>query len=143
MEETVKKKRIGNVAAVFLVGTAVIVDLATLIPFVGDFAGPIFWGLASLYFWKAGMGLLNGKRLAATGASIVIEIIPFVQWVPSITLGILAIIAMSRVEDKTGISLSPLTKGKALNSNGVRAPSIDMGAKPPPVNVDGVRGPTR
>ncbi len=133
MEEK-PKYRIGILAIIVLVVLAGIFDLLTLIPFVGDFLGWFFWVLASIYFWKIGMGLINGKRLATMAISIIIELIPAVQWLPGILAGIIAIIVMTRIEDKTGISLNPLQK-----KPGITAPRIQN----VPLNQNGQRLPRK
>ncbi|HEY9583862.1 MAG TPA: hypothetical protein VJI66_02790 [Candidatus Paceibacterota bacterium] len=135
MQEEQNKKvnyRIGALAIVLLVALAGIFDLLSLIPFVGDIVGPIFWIIASIYFWKAGLGLVNGKRLATAAISLIAELIPAVQELPMILAGIVAIIIMTRIEDKTGISLNPLSK-----KPGVTPPRNQRR----PANVDGVRLP--
>ncbi len=147
MEEK-KKNRIGIVAIVLLVISALIADLLSLIPFVGDLVGPVFWILASVYFWKAGLGLLNTRRLAVSVISMVAELIPGVQEFPATIAGVIAIIVMTRVEDKTGISLNPLQKKPGvtsprnqitpLNLGGVRQP---RNSNLRPSNVSGVRLP--
>lgn len=131
MEEKTKY-RIGTLATLLLIAVAGIFDLLTLIPFVGDFISWIFWFCASVYFWKIGMGLVNGRRLATLAISIVIELIPAIQWLPGILAGIIAIIIMTRVEDRTGISLNPLQK------TGITPPRLQRN----PVNAKaGIRPP--
>lgn len=130
------KNRISNLATGILLALAGVADALTLIPFVGDFVGPIFWVLASVYFWKAGLGLLNGKRLATTVISTVAELIPVAQALPTIFVGILAITMMTRFEDKTGITVPGTHMGAKANVAGVRQP-------PPRIhtNEGGVRPP--
>lgn len=141
MEENQKKKsRIGLIAIVILVVAALIADLLSLIPFVGDIVGPLFWIGASIYFWQSGLGLVNGRRLATSIISMVAEMIPAIQELPLILAGIIAIIVMVRIEDKTGISLTPHIAGKGgmpLVQNGLRSPA----GTPPPLNQGGIRAP--
>ncbi len=136
MEES-KRYRITNIAAIVLVISAFIADTFTIIPFVGDFVGPIFWVLASLFFWKNGLGLLQGKRGITTVISTIMELIPGVQELPAILVGILIIITTSRIEDKTGISMSSVTSGK---------PTIKMsvaGRREPPPRIPANQGDVR
>jgi hypothetical protein len=131
MEEQ-KKYRISTSASFLLIVTALIFDVLTLIPIVGDFLGPLFWILASVYFWKIGMGLVNGRKLAVTIISLVIELIPVAQELPAIVLGIIVIIVMTRVEDKTGISLNPMKKPGVTPPRIPRAPvNATPGVRPP------------
>lgn len=113
-------------------------DLLTLIPTVGTFLGTVFWVLLGVYFWKKGVGIINGKRIATGLISIVIEAIPAAQFLPAITTGVVIVLVLIRIEDKTGISLvKPLKKGVTppriratpLNSTpGIRPPR-----RPPPL----------
>ncbi|HTK32979.1 MAG TPA: hypothetical protein VL335_00320 [Candidatus Paceibacterota bacterium] len=118
--------RLKNGAVALFLMAAGVADLTTLIPFVGDFVGPIFWTLAAVYLWRKGLGLVNAKRLGAELISFVCELIPGVQEFPTIFIASVAIVAMSRIEDKTGFKI-PL-KGKGVkgrvpvNHDGVRAP---------------------
>lgn len=110
-----KKHRIGIIAIVVLLATALIADLLCLIPIVGDILGPIYWIIASVYFWRAGIGF-NAPRVAASVISTVAELIPGIQELPSIIVCMLVIVVMTRVEDKTGISLQNGLAG-ALSAN--------------------------
>ncbi len=106
---------------------AAVGDLVRLIPFVGDFAGPIFWISFAIYLWKKGYGFLNPRRLAVGGIDMVIKMIPAIQEVPvELLLGAGVVIAMIKFVDKTGVKLP--TSGAAttrphLNTNGVRMPT--------------------
>jgi hypothetical protein len=140
MEETQKKHRIGKLSAVILVVVAIIADLITLIPIAGDIVGPIFWVFAGLYFWKSGLGFVNGKRLVTGAISLVAELIPGIQEFPTIALGMIIIVIMTRFEEKTGISITSLAGG------GTKAPLVHGGTRIPsmttsPLNQGGVRSP--
>ena len=132
MEEK-KKYRIGIMASIVLVISALIADLLGIIPFVQYISAPIFWIIASIYFWSKGMGLLNGKKLASASVSWLISVIPALQMIPlEIVGGIIAIIIITRIEDRTGISLlKPLSKG-------IRPPRLEKN----PLNAkEGIRPP--
>lgn len=141
------KYRISTLAIFLVMVIALIVDLFTLIPVVGDFLGPIYWVLMSVYFWKAGLGAINWQKLAPRLVSLVAEFIPVVQAFPTIFVATAVIIAISRVEDETGTSLMP---GKAVagtkkpfNENGVRAAqnTRTSNSDPRPAVVNGSRQP--
>lgn len=136
-EETKKKYRISNGAAFVLVILSILADLFTLIPGIGIAVGPIFWSLANFYFWKSGLGFVNSGRLATSAISAVAEVIPAIQELPTITVAMIGIILMTRAEDKTGISLSSMTKGPNLNTAGTRQPT----PKQQPLNQGGTRAP--
>lgn len=125
------KYRIGVVAIVILVAIAFIADIIGLIPLAKDITASVFWIGTGVYFWMKGMGIFNGKKLAAVAISWIASLIPVIQELPiEITAGIIAVILITRVEDKTGISvLKPLSEGKQiasaktmLNFNGRREP---------------------
>jgi len=131
--------KIGNGSIVLLVGGAILCDLIGLIPFVKDFLDPLFWIAASLYFWHLGMGLFSGRKLAITAVSFVAGMIPVIQEFPELTMGIIAIIFVTRLEEKTGLSLiKPLAKGDLEGAKRAFA-----GRTPPMMlNQDGRREPT-
>jgi hypothetical protein len=90
-----------------------------------------FGYFSALYGWTKGLGLFNGRKLAAMAISWVASLIPVVQELPiEVTAGIIAIILITRIEDKAGVSvIKPLSQGKQigsaktmLNFNGRREP---------------------
>ncbi len=106
MDEKPKKKyRIGGFAVVILFIIALFFDLISFIPFVGD----IFWVFMSYYLYKTGHGLLNLRRLVPIMVSFITESIPFLSSLPSIMAATISIIMLSRIEDKTGISITSHT----------------------------------
>lgn len=126
-------------ALIVLGGIALVLDIVGLIPGVEDIAGTIFWAVAAVYFWIAGMGVFNGKRLATILVSWIIGLVPFLQWLPQLTAGIIAIFFMLRAEEKTGISISSVVGGKKITTVGGTA--MRLPEKTPPLNVGGVRAP--
>ena len=130
--ENKKKYRIGNVALVLLGASAIIADLATLIPIVGSFLGWIYWGGISLILWKMGLGLVNWRKLVPILVSTVAEFFPVAQELPTIVAAMAIIIAISRAEDKTGLKMLPTKNKKGitlprkytvpLNKDGKRLP---------------------
>ena len=147
-EETEKKYRMGSTGIVITLILATLADLLSLIPLIGDAVGPIFWVCISLYLWKIGCGLLNPRRLITEIISLGIEIVPVLQALPSIFIGMIIIIVFIRLEDKTGLKLlkpaSATSGGRTpLYQNGQRLPPQiqQMASQPNPQNIDGVRAP--
>ena len=104
--------RISMAMSVILIAIAGIFDLTTAIPFIGSFMGPLFWVIAGIYFWVKGMGIVNGKRLVVSGTSFILELFPGIQIAPTLIGGIIIILLITRIEDKTGLSIvKPLKKG--------------------------------
>lgn len=150
-----KKWRIGNLAIVAFVICALVVDIVGLIPIVKDVAEFIFWGIAGYALWKMGHPFINYRTLAPEAIAFVMGLIPGLQELPENLAGIIAIIILSRLEDKTGISIiKPMSGGgilpaakDMLNSEGRREPQKDetgtgrRNANTQPLNIDGVRKP--
>ena len=158
-DEQQKKHRIGWFAILVLVFLALVCDLLGLIPFVKDFLGTIFWICASIYFWMIGMGIFNGRKLAVMAISWIASLIPVIQEIPlELVVGIIVIIAITRVEEKTGLSLtSGLLSGELHGKHAQQitqrsartfAPLNKDGGRSPvntrvPLNQNGVRAPKK
>lgn len=139
-----KKSRISTSASIVLVITAVIADILSLIPIVGDLTGPIYWVIVSYYLWKIGCGFVNAKQLATKAISMVAEMIPAVQEFPLTVAGIVVVIMLIKIEEKTGVNLTSLAGGakKPLNHNGIRLPPAEESvATPKPAYNEGIRPP--
>ena len=129
-----KKYRLGWFWIIVLIFLAGICDTVGLIPLVESISGTIFWGIAGFILWMKGCGLLNWKRFITAAVSLVVAWIPLLQDLPQLVLGIIAVIILVRVEDRTGMSLlKPLSQGKKVN----------LPKRPPPLNQGGVRGPEK
>lgn len=115
---------------IFLIFLAFVADVLTLIPLAGDFVGWIFWAIMAIIFWKLGLGLVNWRRFVPALISTVAELFPAVQELPTIIAGMVAILILSRIEDKTGLKVFP-SKSKP----GVTPPRV----KRVPPNQNGVR----
>lgn len=147
MLENGKKYRVGIIGTIALVAGASVADLISLIPFAGTITSPIFWLFASIYLWYAGCGLLNSRRLATSLLSLIAEVVPAIQELPLTLAGIIAVLIMIRIEDKTGLKIP----GVGPKTDGVRSPLYQDGRRMPdiarmervegPMNMDGVRAP--
>jgi hypothetical protein len=134
MKEKTKYRITFWAGAIFII-VGLIFDLFTLIPFVGDFIGWLFWLGGGYYLYKTGHGLANWKTAVPELISFVAEFIPAVQELPTIFIATIIIVVVSRFEDKTGVSLMPKMSKKIA---GATPPRL----KPTPVNSEpGVRQP--
>jgi hypothetical protein len=95
-----KNSKIGNGLALFLIILAGVADVFTLIPLVGDFVGPAFWVLVSIFLWYRGLGFLNTNRLATEIVSTVAELVPAVQELPTIITGMILVILFVRFQER-------------------------------------------
>ena len=150
-------KKIGIMGICILIFIALVADLLTLIPLAGNFIGPLYWIAVAVYLWMKGFGFLNLRRAAPTILSTAGELIPAIQALPTILAGTIALIAMLKVQEKTGVSFTNPTKGaaptltnRALNQNGTRMPQPDpetpsaaRNANNRPLVVDGIRAPQK
>ena len=101
--------------SVVLIGVAGLFDAASLIPFVGTVMGPIFWVISGVYLWTKGVGLFGGKKIAISAISFVAELVPLVQELPMLVAGIIGVLLVIRIEDKTGMSIvKPMKAGVTL-----------------------------
>jgi hypothetical protein len=116
---------------------ALVADISTLIPLVGDFVGPIFWISVTIYFWKKGMGIINWRRFAPAIASFITELIPVIQSLPSIIVGMFIVIGLTKLEEKTGISVTSIVSKKAVVKRPIpRVPLNINGYRPPRTTKD-------
>lgn len=104
-------KRISNLVAGLMLGTALIFDglqvLLTL-TVVGSVASPLITFAAvsmfALWFLIYGINYIGGRKagikLASTVGATVAELVPLINGLPAITLGVLGVIYASRKEDK-------------------------------------------
>ena len=122
MNESKSTNRIGNVTAAFMVVVAIFADLISLIPVVGTIIALVFGGgTLALWFLMKGVGLVSPKKMAVWGLNLLAEVIPGVGtvWV-GYTVGTIMMLAIVRVEDKTGIKLPSPSVGK--KTPGSRSP---------------------
>lgn len=118
---------------IILIFTAILADGITLIPIVGSIVGPTYWVLFSWYLKRKGYGIFNLKTLAPQGFSILIEIMPALQALPTITIMTALILMVVKVEDKVNLHhIVPIRfpkKAPPLNQNGMRLPRKDVVVK--------------
>ncbi len=106
-----KKQRIGKIMAAALIGTALFIDLfeallnvvgigealSTVISVASD-------TLFMIWFWMLGIGFVKSpKKLAAMSIQAIMGFIPVINTLPELTIGIMAIVFLTRAEDKGGI----------------------------------------
>jgi hypothetical protein len=100
-----KPQRIGIVSIIFLIITAIIFDLISLIPFVNIVSGLIAYAVFGIWFYILGVGFMNPKRFATAAVSAVIGFIPFLSMLPELTIAVIVVILMVKSEDTLGIKL--------------------------------------
>lgn len=112
-----EEHRISGPTAVSMVGTAILFDLASLIPIVNIVIVPA--GLLAFWMWfqmhGVSIGFTSPKRLATMSLTGLAEIIPAISMIPSWTAGVMITILLTTIEDKTGVKI-PLGKPKAATA---------------------------
>ncbi len=109
-----KRERISATMTLLLMMTAIFFDVFQAIL---TFAGGIglianrfisLFAMLSFGFWfvMLGVSLLNTRRLAVSITTSLGEMIPFIGTLPLWTIGIAALIAMVKLEDRTGVSIT-------------------------------------
>ncbi|MCX6716356.1 MAG: hypothetical protein NTV72_00285 [Candidatus Taylorbacteria bacterium] len=131
------KYRISTTTSVFLVLSAIILDIITFfLPVVGGLVEVVAAVIYGIYFYLKGLGIISGKRVAVVIIDVIAKIIPLIQEIPFNTAAMLAILFMVRVEDKTGINVVA-----AINPAGAK--SIRLKTRNPipqkPMSVDQIR----
>ncbi|GMU74074.1 MAG: hypothetical protein AMXMBFR44_2730 [Candidatus Campbellbacteria bacterium] len=126
-QQEAKKPRISKTSAVLMVATAIILDLVSIIPAVGQALADVgSFVIFLLWFLILGVPLVTPKKLLTTGLAYVIEVIPAISALPAITAGVIIMIVLTRAEDATGLTLldskgivNPLNVTKSLGKNTV------------------------
>ena len=124
MDQGTVKYRIGWVSALLVVGVAIVADLLQVVLALtvvlspaGDFVAVIGEGMIFIYFIFRGVKFIRGKgaggRMAGLVVTSVIELIPIVDALPTITLFTLYTIHSSRKEDREAFKLKQEQQGKA------------------------------
>ncbi len=110
-----RPSRIDNETAALMISTALLLDIISAIPAVGQLIADV-GGAVIFFFWflKLGLPLISPKKITTYCVSFVISIIPILSILPEITVAIVAFIIITRGEDELGIQV--------LSSKGLAAP---------------------
>ncbi len=104
--------RVGMASSIVFIVIAAFFDLLSVIPLIGGAFGFIFWVIFGIFLYTKGIKMWDGKKMAVSAISFLAELFPFVQTLPTLIAGSIAILLMIRIEDKIGVSISnPLRKG--------------------------------
>ncbi len=86
--------KISGLNAIGLVIVSLFFDILSFVPLLNIITGLIGWFIFSLWFFLLGFGLLEGRRLVTMMSSMIIEVVPFLSWLPTMTIGVIALILM-------------------------------------------------
>ncbi len=106
--------RIPNDVFMNMIKVAVVLDIIGAIPALNVIVTACAAILFNIWWWKRGLGLISGKKIAQRFIPIVLEFIPFVSILPSIVTMVIVVFAVSRAEEKSGISLTGKKPGSVL-----------------------------
>lgn len=101
-----REPRISSTSAALMVATALLFDVISIIPVVGQAIADVgSFVVFLIWFLILGLPLVSPKKLLTTLVAYIIEFIPAISALPAITAGVIIMIVISRAEDKTGIQL--------------------------------------
>lgn len=149
MQDKVKiKYRVGLISIFSLICLALLFDLA-LIPILQNIAAGIYWIIAGTWLWMRDVSSFKMRQFIPEISSFLIEQIPALQTFPFLTLGIAIVIILTRLEDKTGISIGSLKdlknikniEGVLQNLNRVPGVTLPRNQRQPLNKTPGVRPP--
>lgn len=104
-EEKPKTKRLGMGESILIVVFALVFDLLSLIPFLNIVVVLVAQGLLALFFFLHGISVFSKKKAVTFTIGTVVELIPFLSMLPALTAQTIAIIILTNIEDKTGLSV--------------------------------------
>lgn len=121
-----KNSRLSNSTIFLMIGTALffdVIELTTTWAGIGILGSYVTWIFGNLTFWTwfttihVPIGFSSPKKLLAAIVANVIEIIPALDAIPLLgmgwTIGVILIVVLTRLEDKTGIKL-PTSPKKSI-----------------------------
>lgn len=101
-----KKERINTTNASLMIGTALILDVISAAPIVGQIVADVgSFVIFLIWFLILGLPLLSPKKITVYAVSFVVSIVPVLSALPEITLAIVAFILITRAEDKLGVQV--------------------------------------
>lgn len=114
-----KTSQMDVVQLTLMIIVALLLDLASIIPGINFVSVLVAIFVFGIWFYVLGMGIINPVKLAGPFVSAVIEVIPAISIIPSITLSIIITYFLIKAENKTGIKASMISPGagKAGNIN--------------------------
>ncbi len=100
-----QKERITTTTAMLMVGLAIFFDILSIIPVVNWFTAIAAWLCFFIWFAVLEVRFMTIKRALPAIISFIVELVPILSIIPGLTLGIIVIIIMIKLEDKTGIKI--------------------------------------
>src|SRR5574343_803087 len=130
-----KKNRIKFIAIVILIISAIFVDILNTIPLLDGIVSTFYWMFVSVYLWRTGHGLINWRSVIPESISLIIEWIHALSAIPTVFISTVLIIILSKIEDKTGVSiqLPGKTPGITPKRNTKTPVNSTPGIRPPRV----------
>jgi hypothetical protein len=103
-EEEPQKTKLDWLTIALLVTIALLFDLLSVVPFLNIITNFIAWFTLGALFWFLGIGF-NFRKLIAPVISFVIEFIPLVSLIPSITLAVIITTLVVKSEERLGLKI--------------------------------------
>lgn len=105
---------------------SIVLDLLSIIPGVNWLTEIVAVIVYGIWFYILGLGVISLRKFVAPIIGLIIEAIPAISALPTITISIWVLYAMIRAEEKTGINATSVVS--AGRGGGARPPRI------PPIN---------
>src|SRR5688572_26613394 len=111
-----KEPRISSTSAALLVGTAVVFDVVSAVPAIGQAIAAVGSAVVfGIWFVILGVPLVSPKKLLTWSLAYLVEVIPAISALPAITTGVILMIAITRTEDGLGVEV--------LSAKGLKNPA--------------------
>lgn len=121
-QEEKKQPRITNTSAFLMVGTAIVFDLISIVPVIGQAVAVVGSAIVFLiWFLILRLPLISPKKLLTIALSYLGESVPAISVLPLITLGVILMIVFTRAEDKLGIRVLDKVGAGKVSAGAVRA----------------------
>lgn len=95
-----KEKKIGLLNAGAMTVVAVLFDILSFIPYLNILTGILAWTIFTIWFFILGFGFINIRRFGIMLASLATEVTPFASMLPTLTVGVVAMILMINWKSK-------------------------------------------
>ncbi len=110
-------RKIGIITISSMIALALLFDAMSIIPIINLVSGFLAWLVFATWFYLLGLGLANPQRMATMGISFLAEMIPFISMLPTITFGVVIIIALNNHPVAANIVSQKLPSNKNKNTN--------------------------
>ncbi len=126
--DSAPKELISNTQKVFLVGTAILFDLLSIVlPAVMSIVAAVVFGI---WFLILKLPLLSPKKLVTQALALFGESVPAISILPFITIGVMLMISMEKIKEKTGVDAFALVSKGRPSASGTASTAAKQAVRP-------------